>query len=163
MKGVILVGALSSAILFVPIASLPEWTQRPGGTSSTSSVEKEVRSIISRRFDASYAKDVAQIGPLFADDERLTVFRDGRVFQGWKEYKAYWSSALAALPKGFRVEFRELDVRISSEQAWATARWAASSPDSDGHTLTSSGMITLILDSRPRGWHIVHEDICGDR
>lgn len=124
-----------------------------------SNAEHQVRAIVTRRFHASAAKRVAEIAPLYADDESLLVYRQGHVIRGWSAYKKYWESAIADLPLGFQVHFNDVSIQVGSNMAFAAAGWTTIYRDKDGKQVSAKGLMTLVLAEQPHGWHIIHEHI----
>jgi ketosteroid isomerase-like protein len=119
----------------------------------------QVNTVVTKRFNATGAKSVAEIADLYLQSDDLVVFRSGRITRGWTAYEAYWERALSRLPKGFQVSFSNVRVTASGDAGWASAEWTTTYQAEDGHRAVGNGLMTLILTKTAAGWRIVHEHI----
>ena len=159
MRSLLLASLVFTGWIFAHLYARPAAGRAGTVLSAQPDVDSEVRSIVAKRFRVAQAKNVSEIAPLYSDDKNLIVFRQGEVVRGWLAYQHYWESALKSLPPGFELQFQNVDVQTTSEMAFVTTLWTTTYKDQSGQRVSRKGLMTIVLDAKPGGWHIVHEHI----
>lgn len=112
-----------------------------------------VRSLIETMGDALGAGSLSTLDTIFHDS--VTVYEGGGVDVGWPRYRdGHLVPELQALEdRDFR--FRSVQVRLSNNTAWATARYDLRAIR-EGEPLAVQGGATLIFRKLSGRWRLVH-------
>lgn len=97
--------------------------------------------------------DLTPLDTIYHED--VTVYEDGRVEQGWLQYRdQYLLPEIEALTQR-QLQFEDITVRLSGATAWATCRYTLHALR-DGEPVLAQGLRTMIFRRVAGRWRLVH-------
>lgn len=97
--------------------------------------------------------DLTPLDTIYHED--VTVYEDGRVEQGWLQYRdQYLLPEIEALTQR-QLHLEDITVRLSGATAWATCRYTLHALR-DGEPVLTQGLRTMIFRRVAGRWRLVH-------
>jgi ketosteroid isomerase-like protein len=101
------------------------------------------------------AGDLSAIAKVWANDDSVVVFENGRANNGWADYRDHHLGRELAAFKNTHYTLTDITPHVSGDTAWATFKYALTADTATRH-IDGSGVGTAGLERRGGQWRIVH-------
>lgn len=121
--------------------------------------EAAVRGALMKHALSFEKNDAAMAAQVWANDESLSVFENGRANLGWADFRDHHLVPEMSEMKNTKYSFADMKVHLAGKTAWATFKYAISADVTDnGQTrhVDRGGLGTAVLEERAGQWRIVH-------
>jgi ketosteroid isomerase-like protein len=121
--------------------------------------ETAVREAMMKHALSFEKNDVTMAAQVWANDESLTVFENGRANLGWADFRDHHLVPEMSEMKNTKYTFADMKIHIAGKTAWVTFKYGISADVTDnGQTrhVDRGGLGTAVLDERAGQWRIVH-------
>lgn len=145
--------ALAAVAVFVGGCTIERADVRTPSGEPPEADTARVRKAIEAFALAFQTGDLAPLDTIY--HESVTVYEDGRLDQGWLEYRdQHLLPEIAALTQR-QLQFEDITVRLSGVTAWATCRYTLQALR-DGEPVLARGLRTMIFRKVAGRWRLVH-------
>jgi ketosteroid isomerase-like protein len=121
--------------------------------------EAAVRDTLMKNALSFEKNDLAIASQVWANDESLTVFENGRANIGWADFRDHHLAPEMSGMKNTKYSFADMKIHLAGKTAWATFKYSISADVVDnGQTrhVDRGGLGTAVLEERNGQWRIVH-------
>ncbi|PYS58792.1 MAG: hypothetical protein DMF74_22830 [Acidobacteria bacterium] len=121
--------------------------------------EAAVRDALMKHAHSFEKNDAAMAAQVWANDESVTVFENGRANLGWADFRDHHLVPEMSEMKNTKYTFADMKIHLAGKTAWATFKYAISADVADsGQTrhVDRGGLGTAVLEERGGQWRIVH-------
>ena len=101
------------------------------------------------------AGDLAAIAKVWANDDSVVVFENGRANNGWADFRDHHLGRELAAFKNVHYTMTDVTPHVSGDVAWATFKYALTADTATKH-IDGGGFGTAGLERRGGQWKIVH-------
>ncbi|HEV8369519.1 MAG TPA: nuclear transport factor 2 family protein [Pyrinomonadaceae bacterium] len=128
-------------------------------TTARADDEAAVRDALMKNALAFEKNDVAMASQVWANDDSLSVFENGRANLGWTDFRDHHLAPEMSGMKNTKYNFADMKVHLAGKTAWTTFKYSISADVVDnGQTrhVDRGGLGTAVLEERSGQWRIVH-------
>jgi ketosteroid isomerase-like protein len=121
--------------------------------------EAAVRDALMKNALSFEKNDVAMAAQVWANDESLTVFENGRANLGWADFRDHHLVPEMSEMKNTKYSFADIKIHLAGKTAWATFKYTISADVADnGQTrhVDHGALGTAVFEERGGQWRIVH-------